>query len=241
MTKISQLANRRCMLMKKLVAIICILLVIFVGMYVNRSKSNQNLITATEVEKVEEYISKIYMWKEITGDALPKFDNINDAPDVWTWEVVKKNLENYDLTKDEIQNKATELFGNQFKKQFPQEGTEYMQYDEKLGKYISTGIELDTLDDCFYIKNIRKTKDGYEVEIAEYLEDYVNSLGVEDENEIYEIYIKNLNEETIANVKNTEGETKTIDVVKENLDKFTTKTVNLKKSSNGNIYVESVK
>ncbi len=227
--------------MKKLVAIICILLVIFVGMYVNRSKSNQNLITATEVEKVEEYISKIYMWKEITGEALPKFDNINDAPDVWTWEVVKKNLENYDLTKDEIQNKATELFGNQFKKQFPQEGTEYMQYDEKLGKYISTGIELDTLDDCFYIKNIRKTKDGYEVEIAEYLEDYVNSLGVEDENEIYEIYIKNLNEETIANVKNTEGETKTIDVVKENLDKFTTKTVNLKKSSNGNIYVESVK
>ena len=211
--------------MKKLVAIICILLVIFVGMYVNRSKSNQNLITATEVEKVEEYISKIYMWKEITGEALPKFDNINDAPDVWTWEVVKKNLENYDLTKDEIQNKATELFGNQFKKQFPQEGTEYMQYNEELGKYISTGIELDTLDDCFYIKNIRKTKDGYEVEMAEYLEDYVNSLGVEDENEIYEIYIKNLNEETIANVKNTEGETKTIDVVKENLDKFTTKTL----------------
>lgn len=227
--------------MKKLVAIICILLVIFVGMYVNRSKSNQNLITATEVEKVEEYISKIYMWKEITGDALPKFDNINDAPDVWTWEVVKKDLENYELTKDEIQNKATELFGNQFKKQFPQEGTEYMQYDEKLGKYISTGIELDTLDDFFYIKNIKKTKDGYEVEIAEYLEDYVNSLGVEDENEIYEIYIKNLNEETIANVKNTEGETKTIEVVKENLDKFTTKTVNLKKNSNGNIYVESVK
>ena len=227
--------------MKKLVAIICILLVIFVGMYVNRSKSNQNLITATEVEKVEEYISKIYMWKEITGDALPKFDNINDAPDVWTWEVVKKDLENYEITKDEIQNKATELFGNQFKKEFPQEGTEYMQYDEKLGKYISTGIELDTLDDCFYIKNIRKTKDGYEVEIAEYLEDYVNSLGVEDENEIYEIYIKNLNEETIANVKNTEGETKIIEVVKENLDKFTTKTVNLKKNSNGNIYVESVK
>ena len=227
--------------MKKLVAIICILLVIFVGMYVNRSKSNQNLITATEVEKVEEYISKIYMWKEITGEALPKFDNINDAPDIWTWEVVKKDLENYELTKDEIQNKATELFGNQFKKQFPQEGTEYMQYDEKLGKYISTGIELDTLEDCFYIKNIKKTKDGYEVEIAEYLEDYVNSLGVEDENEIYEIYIKNLNEETIANVKNTEGETKIIEVVKENLDKFTTKTVNLKKNSNGNIYVESVK
>ena len=228
--------------MKKLIAIICILLVIFIGMYINqRNQIESSKISAEEVDNIEVYVTKIYMWKEVTGEALPKFQNINDAPDKWVWEVVKKNLENYDLTKDEIQNKATELFGNQFKKQFPQEGTEYMQYDEKLGKYISTGIELDTLDDCFYIKNIRKTKDGYEVEIAEYLEDYVNSLGVEDENEIYEIYIKNLNEETIANVKNTEGETKTIDVVKENLDKFTTKTVNLKKSSNGNIYVESVK
>ena len=128
--------------MKKLVAIICILLVIFVGMYVNRSKSNQNLITATEVEKVEEYISKIYMWKEITGDALPKFDNINDAPDIWTWEVVKKDLENYELTKDEIQNKATELFGNQFTKQFPQEGTEYMQYDEN---FVRSAIAPETI------------------------------------------------------------------------------------------------
>ena len=31
------------------------------------------------------------------------------------------------------------------------------------------------------------------------------------------------------------------EIVKENLDKFTTKIVNLKKNSNGNIYVESVK
>ncbi len=42
----------------------------------------------------------------------------------------------------------------------------------------------------FYIKNINKTKDGYEVEIVEYLEDYENSMGIEDENEVYDIYIK---------------------------------------------------
>lgn len=227
--------------MKKLVAIICVLLVIFIGMYINKNKSTQNNVTASEVENIEAYISQIYMWQEITEKALPEFDNINNAPDLWTWEVVKKNLENYDLTKEEIQKEAIELFGKQFTKQFPQEGTEYIQYNEELGKYISTGVGLDSLDDCFLIKNINKTKKGYEVEIAEYLADYENSLGVESEDEIYEIYIKNLNQETIATVKNTEGETKIIEIVKENIDKFSTKNIKLTKESDGKIYVQSVK
>ena len=82
--------------MKKLVAIICVLLVIFIGMYINKTKSSQKIVTASEVEKVEEYISKIYMWKEVTEEALPEFNNINEAPDLWTWEVVKKNIEKYE-------------------------------------------------------------------------------------------------------------------------------------------------
>ena len=227
--------------MKKLVAIICILLVIFIGMYINKSKSTQNRVTASEVSKIEEYISKIYMWKEVTEEALPKFDNINDAPDLWTWEVVKKNLEDYELSYEEIGQKAKELFGEQFTKQFPKEGTEYIQYDDESVKYLTTGVGLDTLDDSFYIKNINKTKTGYQVEIVEYLEDYQNAMGVEDENEIYDIYIKNLDGDTIATVKSNESETKTIDNVKENIDKFTTKTVNLIKSSDEKIYVQSVK
>ena len=164
--------------MKKLVAIICILLVIFVGMYINKRKSTENVITVSEVSKIEEYISKIYMWKEVTDEALPKFDDINNAPDLWIWEVVKKNLENYELTYEEIEQKAIELFGSQFTKQFPKEGTEYIQFDNNLGKYITTGVGLDTLDDSFYIKNISKTKNGYEVKIIEYLEDYENAMGV---------------------------------------------------------------
>ncbi len=227
--------------MKKLLAIICILLVIFIGMYINKKKSTQNMVTATEVENVQEYISKIYMWKEVTEEALPKFDNINDAPDVWTWEVVKKNLDNYEATYEEIEQKAIQLFGKQFTKQFPEEGTEYIQYNDELGKYLTSGIGLDALDDCFLIKNIKKTKSGYEVEIVEYLEDYENSFGVEDESEIYEIYIKNLNQDTIATMKNNEAENKSVEIVKENLEKFTTKTVNLVKDSDGNIYVQSVK
>lgn len=226
--------------MKKLVAIICVLLVIFIGMYINKTKSNQKKVTASEVEKVEEYISKIYMWKEVTEEALPEFNNINEAPDLWTWEVVKKNLEDYELTYEEIQQKATELFGKQFTKQFPKEGTEYIKYDEQTDKYITSGIGLDSLDDCFLIKNINKNKNEYDVEIVEYLEGYSNSVGVEDEDEVYDIYIKNLNQDTIATIKSNEGETKAIETVKENIDKFTTKTIKLIKDSDGNIYVKQV-
>ena len=90
------------------------------------------------------------------------------------------------------------------------------------------------------IKNINKNKNEYDVEIVEYLEDYSNSAGVEDEDEVYDIYIKNLNQDTIATIKSNEGETKAIETVKENIDKFTSKTRNLMKVSDGNIYVKQV-
>lgn len=227
--------------MKKLLAIICVLLVIFVGMYVYKNNINQNTVNVSEVEKIEEYISKIYMWQEVTEEALPKFDNINNAPDLWVWEVVKKNLEEFELDYNQIQEKAIEIFGDNFTKQFPKEGSEYIYYDKNYGKYITTGIGLDTQDDMFYIKKINKIKVGYEVEIVEYLEDYENSMGLEDENEVYDIYIKNIDQETVATIKSNESETRAIEVVKENIDKFTTKTINLVKDSEENIFVESVK
>lgn len=227
--------------MKKLLTIISVLLVIFIGMYIYKRSIMQESLTVSEVKDIEEYISKIYMWQEITEEALPKFDNINDAPDLWIWEVVKKNIENYELSYNEIQEKAVQIFGHNFKRQFPKEGSEYMQYDESLNKYIVTGIGLDSLDDSFFIKNIKKKKNGYEVEIVEYLEDYEKSMGIEDENQIYDIYIKKLNYETIATIKSNEGEEKAIEVVKENIDDFNKKTVNLVKDSKGNIFVDSVK
>ena len=226
--------------MKKLFVIIGVLAIIFFGMVIYKNTANKSNVTVQEVENIEKYISKIYMWKEVTEEALPEFNNINEAPDLWTWEVVKKNLEDYELTYEEIQQKATELFGKQFTKQFPKEGTEYIKYDEQTDKYITSGIGLDSLDDCFLIKNINKNKNEYDVEIVEYLEDYSNSAGVEDEDEVYDIYIKNLNQDTIATIKSNEGETKAIETVKENIDKFTTKTITLIKDSDGNIYVKQV-
>lgn len=227
--------------MKKLLVIICVLLIIFVGMYIYKSNINQNIVTVSEVENIEEYISKIYMWQEITEEALPKFDTINDAPDLWIWEVVKKDLEMYELSYEEIKEKAIEIFGDNLKKEFPKEGTEYITYDEDLNKYYTTGIGLDTLEDTFLIKDIKKTKKGYEVEIVEYLEDYENSTAIEDESEIYDIDIKNLNNETVATIKSNESETRAIEIVKENVDRFDKKILNLVRNLEGKIFVESVK
>ena len=237
--------------MKKLLAIICVLLIIFIGMYAYKSNKNKNIVNISEVQQIEEYISKIYMWKEITDEALPKFDDINNAPDLWVWEVVKKDLENYELSYEEIQEKAVQIFGNNFKKQFPKEGTEYIYYDDKIGKYLTSGIDLDVQDDMFFIKDISKNKDGYEVDIVEYLEDYSEAVSSEiriDENQeeeenldenhekIYNVYIRNLNQDIIDTIKSNENETRAIEVVKENIDKFTTKKVKLTKD----FYVESV-
>lgn len=226
--------------MKKLLAIIGVLLIIFIGMYVYKLNINNKKVSVSEVTDIEDYITKIYMWKEITNEALPKFDNINNAPDLWVWEVVKKNLEDYELSYDQIEKKGKDIFGENFSKEFPKEGSEYIIYDKNSGKYLATGIGLDSEDDSFLLNKIDKTKEGYKVEIVEYLEDYSEATNVEDENQEYNVYIKNLNEETIATIKSTESETKAIEVVKENVEKFTKKSINLIKNSEGKIYVKSV-
>ena len=228
--------------MKKLVVIIIILLIIFIGMYIYRQNqitiNRNNEITVDEINKIETYLQKIYMWKEITGEALPTFDNINNAPDVWLWEVVKKNLEEYELSYEQLQDKAKEIFGNDLQKEFPKEGYEYMEYNEETDTYYAIGSGLDNQEDVFLLDTIQRKKNGYTVQIVEYLEDY--SEGFETTDTEYNISIENLNDEIIGTVKNTEDETNIQQLVKDNVDRFTKKVVNLKTDESGNIYVTSV-
>lgn len=229
--------------MKKLIVIIIILLMIFVGMYIyrqNRIITNQSSeVSVDEINQIETYLQKIYMWREITGDALPVFDNINDAPDVWLWEVVKKNLEEYELTYEQLQDKTKEIFGEDLQKEFPKEGYEYMEYDEETDTYYAIGSGLDNQEDVFLLDKIQKSENGYIVQIVEYLEDY--SEGYETTDAEYNIQIKNLNDETIGEIKSTESETNIQQFVKDHIDRFTKKEVNLKIDDNGNIYVTSVR
>lgn len=228
--------------MKRMLAIISVLLVVFIGMFFYKKNINKHAVNITEVNKIEEYISKIYLWEEVTEQALPSFDNINNAPDLWVWEVVKKNLEKFELTKEEIENKAIELFGKDFAKQFPKEGSEFIKYNEETGLYNTNGMGLDSLDDCFLIKEIKKTKNGFQVEIIEYLEDYENAIDIDGyllEN--YNIDIKNLQHETILTISSNEGTETIIEKIKENKERFSTKKIVLKKNNEDKLYVESVK
>lgn len=229
--------------MKKLVVIILILLIIFIGMYVYRQNKihvNRNSeTTIDEINKIETYLQKIYMWKEITGEALPTFDNINNAPEVWLWEAVKKNLEEYELSYEQIQEKAKELFGEELQKDFPKEGYQYMEYNEDTDTYYAIGSGLDNQEDVFLLQDIQKQENGYIVEIIEYLEDY--SEGYETTETEYNIQIKNIKDETIGTVKSTESEANIQQFVKDNIDKLTKKEVILKTDVNGNIYVTSVR
>ena len=229
--------------MKKLIVIIIILLMIFVGMYIyrqNRIITNQSSeVSVDEINQIETYLQKIYMWREITGDALPVFDNINNAPDVWLWEVVKKNLEEYELSYEQLQDKTKEIFGEDLQKEFPREGYEYMEYNEETDTYYAVGSGLDNQEDVFLLDKIQKSENGYIVQIVEYLEDY--SEGYETTDAEYNIQIKNLNDETIGEIKSTESETNIQQFVKDHIDRFTKKEVNLKIDDNGNIYVTSVR
>ena len=235
--------------MKKMIIIIIILIIIFSGMLLNKNIAKKNNVTIDEINKIEEYINKIYCWREVTGEAMPKFEDINNAPDIWIWEVVKKNLDEYEITYEQIMEKAKELFGKNFTKEYPKEGTEYIQYDEETQKYYAIGMGLDEDEDLFLMNTIKKVQNGYEVEIIEYLEDYsnynevienMNEEEINQEEINYDIHIKNTEGKIISTVRNTENESKKLEIVKENIDQFTKKVITLENDENGNIHVVKV-
>ena len=205
--------------MKRLFIIIGILAIIFFGMVIYKNTANNtNSITIQEVQNIEGYISKIYMWKETTNEALPTFEDINSADDLWVWEVVKRNLEEYEISYEQIQLKAKELFGEDFQKQFPKEGTSGLAYEQE-DKYIATETDLDMQEDVFLLNHIDKVNGEYIIEIIEYLQDYSS----EDN-----IIVKNTKGEEIGTIGINESETKIQELVKNNISKFTKKKIYLK-------------
>lgn len=218
--------------MKKMLVIIVILAMILVSMiiYKNIAINKNKSVNVQEVEQIEEYISKIYMWKEITKEALPTFENINNANELWVWEVIKKNLETYETTYEEIQQKGKELFGEKFEKQIPKEGNDSFYYDKESNKYLATEIVLDEEEDSFLLKDIEKEGEKYKVKIIEYIEDY---------SEENKVIIRNLKEEEIGRVSTSDSETKIKEIVKNNKERFSQKNIEIKKEKD-NLVIEKV-
>lgn len=218
--------------MKKMLVIIVILAMILVSMiiYKNIAINKNKSVNVQEVEQIEEYISKIYMWKEITKEALPTFENINNANELWVWEVIKKNLETYETTYEEIQQKGKELFGEKFERQIPKEGNDSFYYDKESNKYLATEIVLDEEEYSFLLKDIEKEGEKYKVKIIEYIEDY---------SEENKVIIRNLKEEEIGRVSTTDSETKIKEIVKNNKERFSQKNIEIKKEKD-NLVIEKV-
>ena len=86
------------------------------------------------------------------------------------------------------------------------------------------------MEDSFLLNNIEKNKEGYVVEIVEYLEDY---------SEENSVIIRNLQEEEIGRVGTNDSETKMQEIVKNNIDRFSKKKVYLK-TENDNLIVQKV-
>lgn len=226
--------------MKKMIVIIVILLIIFISMVMNKYGKKQNNITIQEVEKIEKYISQIYMWEEVTKEALPEFENINEAEEQWLWEVVKRDLEEYELDYETIENRAKELYGENFEKELPKEGNSSYEYNEEAGKYLATEINLDAQNDSFLLLDIQKNKDEYIVEIAEYIVDYSEEDNIEVENLEGEViqklstkkYQNEDESEDKSDINNAEEELKIKEIVKQNITRFSKKKIYLKQGEN---------
>lgn len=222
--------------MRKLIVIIVILVIVFIGMAVYRNAFiKASNISIQEIEEIENYINQIYMWKEVTQEALPCFEDINQAKERWLWEAVKKNMEEDEPSYQQIQEKAKELFGSAFVKEFPKEGTEYLTYDEQNNQYKLVGVELDQEGDLFLLNKIEKIKEGYKVEIIEYLEDYSPMLKEEAEDFIM---IRNLAGEEIGQIRGATKEEE-IELVKRNVDRFSKKKITLNRQE-GKLYIKKV-
>ena len=206
--------------MKKMVIIIIILATIFIGMLINRYSvvRAKDKITINEIEKIEKYIEKIYMWKELTIEALPEFEEIEKVDKKWSLEVLKKNIEEYEVSKEELIDKGKELFGDKFEIE-EKELEKSFDFDEETNKYIAIPIELDNKLDSFLLKNIKKEKDRYIVEIIEYLQDY---------SETEKIIIRNLEGEEIGKISESQTETEAKEIVKNNETRFNIKKLYIK-------------
>lgn len=216
--------------MKKMVITIIVLFIIFIGMVIYRNIEKSEEIKIGEIQNIESFVQKIYGWKEVTKEALPEFDNINNADETWTWGIIRKNLEDYELTYEEIQSKIKEIYGDELNKEYPKEGTSFIKNEGE--KYTTCEIALDAIKDSFFLNKIERTKNGYTAEIAEYLVDYTNS-------DNGKISIKNLNEEIIAEISSEETESNIVQIIKNNIDKFSKKKITLE-NNNEKLIVKKV-
>lgn len=213
-------------------------------------KANVNDEKIIEEEKVKEFIDRIYF---IGLDLIPSFNDINSVDEEWIWLCAHSNLfsDGKDpgmyVTKEQVEESAKEVFGEDLEKQFPNDGLEFWLEPED-GKYFvgRAGLDPDYIND-YEVVDIIAEQDKIIVEVVEYK---YNSL--HDDTTLQIINIEN--NQVIDNIKEEDYEDtdpelfdssrlyETVsDLVINNLEQFSTAKLTLKMDEQtGILYIVSV-
>lgn len=134
----------------------------------------EDLISQVHYEDAEKHLKDIFIEKEnnFNSISLPEFQNINEAPNSWVWNVLYNNLENEEneYSYEQIQEKLIELFSNKLEIKFPEEGIEgVLEKNKENDLYYKVELQNNNTNKYGYnIKTLSQEDNIYKIYIIEY-------------------------------------------------------------------------
>ena len=150
----------------------------------NSEKSVANTVNSESanienVEKVTEENEDVYsyLYRIYTGisTCIPTFADINSTDENWIWECAYKNLVNFDdlipgtvIQKEDIEKSAKQLFGNNFNKEFPENGLEFWLEPQDGGYFYTASSYENEICNDYILVSVNKNENTIIAEIIEY-------------------------------------------------------------------------
>ena len=152
---------------KSLVLISVLIIILLVAFAV--LITNNNDITQSEKEEIENYIKMIYGFY---GETLPEFEDVNDANEDWMWMVtlyyLQETNESGMYTSEEVKEAGKILYGDNFNKEISKDSSKFVLYFEDTHRYRLVGMSFEEYFG-FVTKNVTKKGNKYIVDIVEYI------------------------------------------------------------------------
>lgn len=134
----------------------------------------EDLISQVHYEDAEKHLKDIFIEYENNFNviALPEFQNINEAPKEWIWNVLYNNLDNEEnkYTYEQIQEKLINLFSSEIQNKFPEQGIEELiEKSKENNLYYKVDLKNNNAKKYGYcIKSLTQEDNIYKIYIIEY-------------------------------------------------------------------------
>lgn len=134
----------------------------------------EDLISQVHYEDAQKHLEDIFIENENSFNVipLPEFQNINEAPEEWIWNVLYNNLENEEnkYTYEQIQEKLTNLFSSEIENKFPKEGIKgVIEKSKENNLYCKIDLKNNNSKKHAYcIKTLTQEDTRYKIYIIEY-------------------------------------------------------------------------